>query len=79
MKLSEFLVLPMDEKRFTVLQEGVPIAQRTLDQQMVFLFQLPDFYVETYCSQQTKAIEEYRAYYKPEHLRPYLDAIRIEE
>jgi hypothetical protein len=50
MKLSEFIVLPQDEKRFTVLHEGVPIAQRLLDEQMVFLFQLPHFYVETYCS-----------------------------
>jgi hypothetical protein len=79
MKLSEFIVLPQDEKRFTVLHEGVPIAQRLLDEQMVFLFQLPHFYVETYCSKESKAIEEYRAFYKPEHLQPYLQAIRIEE
>lgn len=79
MKLSEFLVLPLNEKRVAVLNEGVPIAKRELGEQMVFLFQLPDFYVETYCSQQTKLIEEYRAYYKPDHLHPYLESIRIED
>lgn len=77
MKLSEFIVLPQQEKRFTVLQEGVPIAQRLLEKQMVFLFQLPHFYVETYCNVESKDIEEFRAFYKAEHLQPYLDAISI--
>lgn len=77
MKLSEFIVLPQDEKRTAVLREGVPVAQRALDTQMVFLFQLPDFFVETYCSKESKLVEEYRAYYQPRHLQPYLDRIEI--
>jgi hypothetical protein len=79
MKLSEFIVLPQEQKRFTVLQEGVPIAQRLVSNHMVFLFQLPHFYVETYCSTESKVIEEYRAFYKPEHLQPYLEAIHISD
>jgi hypothetical protein len=75
MKLSEFIVLPQDEKRTAVLQEGVPVAQRSLESQMVFLFQLPEFFVETYCSKQSKIIEEYRAILKPQHLQPYLEKI----
>lgn len=77
MKLSEFIVLPQDEKRTAVLAEGVPVAQRSLENQMVFLFQLPEFFVETYCSKQSKVIEEYRAFYKPQHLQPYLEKIVI--
>lgn len=77
MKLSEFIVLPQDEKRTAVLQEGVPVAQRSLESQMVFLFQLPEFFVETYCNKQSKAIEEYRVFYKPQHLQPYLEKIVV--
>ena len=78
MKLSEFIVLSQEEKRFTVLHEGVPIAKREFYNYMVFLFQLPDYYVETYCCQQTKEIQEFRAFYKAEHLTPYLEAIPID-
>ena len=44
---------------------------------MVFLFQLPHFYVETYCCQETKEIREYRVFHNAEHLTPYLEAIPI--
>ncbi len=75
MKLSEFIVLPQEEKRSAVLREGVPVAQRALEKQMVFLFQLPEFFVETYCSKESKQVEEYRTYCQPRHLQPYLEKI----
>lgn len=77
MKLSEFIVLPQDEKRIAVLREGVPVAQRSLETQMVFLFQLPEFFVETYCSKVNKQIEEFRTYCQPRHLQPYLEKLEI--
>jgi len=46
---------------------------------MVFLFQLPDFYVETFCCLETKEIREYRAFHTANHLTPYLDAIEIDK
>ena len=78
MKLSEFIVLPKEEKRSTVLQLGVTLAKWESRKDMVFLFQLPNFYVETYCCQESKEIREYRAFYNVEHLTPYLDAIPID-
>ncbi len=78
MKLSEFIVLPEREKRFIVLHDGVPIAKWQSQKDIVFLFQLPNFYVETYCYQESKEIHEYCAFFKVEHLTPYLDAIPID-
>ena len=77
MKLSEFILLTQEEKRSTVLQEGVAIAKMEVLNYVVFLFQLPHFYVETYCNRETKEIHEYKVYHKAEHLTPYLEAIRI--
>ncbi|MBI2731588.1 MAG: hypothetical protein HYX40_12715 [Sphingobacteriales bacterium] len=79
MKLSEFMVLTTEEKRAILVKEGVPIAKRDLLKHMVFLFQLSGYYVETYCSKQSKAIEEYRVFHDPEFLIPYLQAINIEK
>lgn len=78
MKLSEFFALSQEEKRFAVTHEGVPIAKRVVNDYMVFLFQLPKFYVETYCCQATKEIREYRVFHNLKHLEPYLEAIKIE-
>jgi hypothetical protein len=78
MKLSEFIVLTQEKKRFTVLQEGVPSAQRELVDYMLFLFHLPGFYVETWCSKETKDIREYKVFHNPAHLTPDLEAIPID-
>jgi len=78
MKLSEFIRLSEPEKRSMVLQQGVAIAQRQVGKQMVFLFQIWGYYVETYCSMETKEIEEYRAIHKTDHLSSYLEHISIE-
>jgi hypothetical protein len=79
MKLSEFIELPQEEKREVVLKEGVAIAKRDLSEVMVFLFQLPGFYVETYCSKKTKAIVEYRIYHNAAQLTVYLEAIPLDD
>ena len=78
MKLSEFMLLTQEEKRSTVLREGVPIAKMEILNYIVFLFQLPHYYVETYCCQESKEIREYRVFHNAEHLTPYLEAIPIE-
>jgi len=78
MKLSEFIVLTQEEKRFTVLHEGIPIAKREILNYMVFLFHVSDYYVETYCCLESKDIREYRVFQNAEHLTPYLEAIPIE-
>ena len=78
MKLSEFILLTQEEKRAAVLQEGVAIAKRPIPDYMVFLFQLPNYYVETFCCLESNEIEEFRIIHNPAHLLPYLDAISID-
>lgn len=78
MKLSEFIGLPEDHKRSVVLSEGVAIAKRELPDQLVFLFQLQEYYVETFCCCNSKEILEYRVFQNTKQLAPYLDAIRID-
>jgi hypothetical protein len=78
MKLSEFIGLPEDHKRSIVMTEGVAIGKRQVAGQPVFLFQLHDFYVETFCCSKTKEILEYRMFQNTKQLSPYLELIRID-
>ncbi len=70
MRLSEFIVLTQEEKRFTVVNEGVPLAKKELSEEMVFLFRLPGFFVETHFSKQTKEIREYLVFHHSPALTP---------
>jgi hypothetical protein len=78
MKLSEFIALSEDQKRFTVMTHGVAVAKRYLDDRLVFLFQLPEYYVEAYCCCKSKDITEYRVFQNTKQLAPYLDEIPID-
>ena len=78
MKLSEFIALTEDQKRATVMTEGVAIGKRQLTHHLVFLFQLQAYYVETYCCYKSKEILEYRAFQGTKHLTPYLEDIEID-
>ena len=78
MKLSEFIVLPKEEKRFAVLHHGVALAKWDTGKEKVFLFQFPHFYVETFCCIESKEINEYRVFHKVEHLTLYLEGISID-
>jgi hypothetical protein len=73
MKLSEFILLTQEEKISMVLQEGVAIAKMEVFNYVVFLFQLPNFYVETYCNRKTKEIQKYKVYHKAEHRNEHLE------
>lgn len=78
MKLSEFIALTEEQKRSTVLTQGVAIAKRHLRDHLVFLFQLPEYYVETYCCYKSKEILEYRVFQNTKQLTPYLNDISID-
>jgi hypothetical protein len=78
MKLSEFIGLPEDHKRSIVLTEGVALAKRNLPDTLVFLFQLQQYYVETFCCCKTKEILEYRVFQNTKQQEPYLDTIKID-
>jgi len=79
MRLSEFILLNEDEKKLTVLHQGVLLAKRSSFESMVFLFQLGSYYVEAYCNPANKAIEEYRMFENIDVLQPYLEAIPIDK
>ena len=79
MKLSEFITLTEDQKRSTVLSKGVVLAKRVLNEQVVFLFQLSEYYVEIYCCSSSKEVLEYRAFGDTLQLAPYLSGIPIND
>lgn len=78
MTLSVFIELSAEQKRAAVLKQGVPLAKWSDDHYQVFLFQLPQFYVETYCCKQTKDIQEFRLIPGTDQLAHYLQQISIE-
>ena len=77
MKLSEFIALSKEEKKIILFKEGAPIATRRIPGLKVFLFQLPDFYVEIHCAIESKEIKEFMMYRDAEYLTPYLNSIQI--
>ena len=78
MKLSEFIGLSDDQKRATVLTEGVAVGKRSLPDYMAFLFQFPEYYVETFCNHDSKEIEQYYVFQDTRQLTPYLEKIAID-
>jgi len=78
MTISAFIDLSAAKKRSIVLREGAPIAAWTNSLYKVFLFQLSQFYVETYCYKESKDIHEFRVIPGPEQLSYYLDQISLE-
>jgi len=79
MKLSDFILMNEDEKKMTVLHQGVLVAKRKSFDSMVFLFHLGSYYVEAYCNPENKAIEEYMIFDNVKLLNPYLDTIPIDK
>ncbi len=79
MRLSDFILLSEEEKKWTVLHKGVLVAKRPKNVCKVFLFQLEDYYVEMFCNLQSKAVEEYRVFNDTQFLQPYLQAIPLDD
>jgi hypothetical protein len=79
MRLSDFILLSEDEKKLTVLHQGILVAKRDNKDCKVFLFQLESYYVEMFCNRQNKTIEEYRIFGNTKLLQPYLQAIPLDD
>lgn len=77
MKLSDFILLNEEEKKLTVLHDGILVAKRNVSKCIVFLFQLDGYYIETFCNRQNKAVEEFRVFDSPKYLTPYLESISL--
>lgn len=79
MKLSEFILLDENDKKLVVLHEGVLIGKRMNCDCMIFLFQLDNYYVETYCDIGHKSVVEFRVFENTTPLTPYLESIQLDE
>ena len=79
MKLSDFIMLSDEEKKVAVLHRGVLVSKRNVPGCIIFLFHFRDFYVETFCKLETKAVIQYRAFTHTKLLEPYLDGIAIDD
>ena len=79
MRLSDFIMLTQEEKKLIVLHEGVLIGKRKNHDYIVFLFQMGNFYIETFCNQVNKSIEEYRIFDHTKLLYPYLESIKLDD
>jgi hypothetical protein len=79
MTISEFIVLDEPAMKATVLHQGILVAKRRSKEHLVFLFQMDDYYVETYFTLRDKAATEYRAFNNLTCLEPYLESIAIDE
>ena len=79
MKLSDFIMLGEEEKKQTVLHEGVLVGKRKEPASVIFLFQFERFYVEACFNPHSKGIEEFRVFNHTVLLQPYLDTIPLDD
>jgi len=79
MKLSNFIVLDEKEKTSVVLHQGILVAKRRLQHCIIFLFQLENYYVETYCNYENMTVQEFRMFDGTTLLEPYLETISLQE
>ena len=78
MKLSDFILLSIDEKQEVALHKGILIGKRKTNKHFLFLFQLNAYYVELVLDLEDRNIREVRAFDKIKLLNPYLEAIPID-
>lgn len=79
MRLSDFILLKSEKKKSVVLIEGVLVAKRNYSNCLVFLFQMDNYYVETFCNLESRDIEEYRVFSSTAPLHPYLQQIGLND
>ena len=79
MRLSEFILLGEEEKKGTVLHEGILLAKRETEDYKVFLFGLDAYYLEMYCNRKSKNVDEYRVFDNTRLLSPYLHSIPLDD
>jgi hypothetical protein len=79
MRLSDFILLSEEEKKGTILHEGVLVGKRNSQDCKVFLFQFDYCYVEMFCNMQNKTVEEYRVFDNTKALHPYLRSISLDD
>ncbi len=78
MKISDFIMLSIEEKSTIVLHTGILIGKRRTDNFFIFLFQLDGFYAEVFCNLDDKSVQEYRVFQSTSQLQPYLETVSID-
>ncbi len=78
MKLSDFLLLNEEQKKTTVLHQGVLVGKRKDDVTISFLFQLNHFYVEACFDVKSRLLREYRMFLSSVLLEQYLDKLELD-
>jgi hypothetical protein len=76
--MSEFKLLPAQEKAALLYNEGVYIGKRRECTQVVLLYQLEEFYVELFYAKYRHHIYKTRCSASTLILEPYLDQIEVE-
>lgn len=80
MQLSEFVMLSIAEKKSFAIHQGAPLAKRKVDSDcQVFLFQLPEFYLEMFFDVKSKAVKELLIYHDAKHLSLYYNALSLDD
>lgn len=79
MKFDQFLLLTGHEKQEALLHQGILIGKRTEESVLIFLFQMPRFYVEVFCQVASKSVREYRMFDGTGPLYPYIQNISIDQ
>jgi len=78
MKLSDFILLNEEQKKNMLIHEGILVGKRNVMECMVFLFQFPDYYVESWFNKKSGSVQQFIAFTNMEPLNPYLEEIAIE-
>lgn len=77
MGLYDFLMLSEEEKKMAVLHIAILLEKRRVGDELWFLFQLNNFYIEAQCDYVNKSVLEYRVSHTTKLIEPYLDNIPI--
>ena len=78
MKISDFILLNIEEKNSILLHIGILVGKRKSSDCFIFLFQVENFYVEVYCDLTDKSIQEYKIFQNTNQLHPYLESVSID-
>ena len=79
MLLSDFIVLPHEEKMVILLHDGAVVGHRRVAAGTWFLFQLDHFYAEVLCPHGVGNPLEFRCFTGTAPLAPYLEHISLDE
>lgn len=72
-----FNILKKEQKQAVTLKRGILLANRTVENHNIELYQIDGFYVEIYTYKKDDKITKVNCFYTTEGLEPYLSNIRI--